>query len=63
MNNKNQNQDEQKTIFEKWENDEITILPPKKSKKEILKELRDPDTPESEKAKLLEMLYEGIDVK
>ena len=63
MNNKNQNQDEQKTIFEKWENDEITILPPKKSKKEILKELRDPNTPESEKAKLLEMLYEGIDVK
>ena len=63
MNNKNQNQDEQKTIFEKWENDEITIRPPKKSKKEILKELRDPDTPESEKAKLLEMLYEGIDVK
>ena len=63
MNNKNQNQDEQKTIFEKWENDEITILPPKKSKKEILKELRDPDTPEQEKAKLLEMLYEGIDVK
>ena len=63
MNNKNQNQDEQKTIFEKWENDEITILPPKKSKKEILKELRDPDTPESEKAKLLEMLYEGIDIK
>ena len=63
MNNKNQNQDEQKTIFEKWENDEITILPPKKSKKEILKELRDPNTPESEKAKLLEMLYEGIDIK
>ena len=63
MNNKNQNQDEQKTIFEKWENDEITILPPKKSKKEILKELRDPNTPEQEKAKLLEMLYEGIDVK
>ena len=63
MNNKKQNQDEQKTIFEKWENDEITILPPKKSKKEILKELRDPDTPEQEKAKLLEMLYEGIDVK
>ena len=63
MNNKNQNQDEKKTIFEKWENDEITILPPKKSKKEILKELRDPDTPEQEKAKLLEMLYEGIDVK
>ena len=63
MNNKNQNQDEQKTIFEKWENDEITILTPKKSKKEILKELRDPDTPEQEKAKLLEMLYEGIDVK
>ena len=63
MNNKNQNQDEQKTIFEKWENDKITILPPKKSKKEILKELRDPDTPEQEKAKLLEMLYEGIDIK
>ena len=63
MNNKNQNQDEQKTIFEKWENDEITILPPKKSKKEILKELRDPNTPEQEKAKLLEMLYEGIDIK
>lgn len=63
MNNKNQNQDEQKTIFEKWENDEITILPPKKSKKEILKELRDPNTPEQEKAKLMNMLYEGIDVK
>lgn len=63
MNNKNQNQDEEKTIFEKWENDEITILPPKKSKKEILKELRDPDTPEQEKAKLMNMLYEGIDVK
>ena len=63
MNNKNQNQDEQKTIFEKWKNDEITILPPKKSKKEILKELRDPNTPEQEKAKLLEMLYEGIDIK
>ena len=63
MNNKKQNQDEQKTIFEKWENDEITILPPKKSKKEILKELRDPNTPEQEKAKLMNMLYEGIDVK
>ena len=63
MNNKNQNQDEQKTIFEKWEEDEITILPPKKSKKEILKELRDPDTPEAEKDKLMNMLYDGIDVK
>ena len=63
MYNKSDKHEDQKTIFEKWEEDEITILPPKKSKKEILKELRDPDTPEAEKDKLMDMLYEGIDVK
>ena len=48
----------QKTIHEKWEDDGITILPPK----EIMKQLQDPNKSSEEKADLIEKLYEGIDI-
>ena len=35
----------------------------KLSKEEILERLRDPDLSSEEKAELMEMLYEGIDIK
>ena len=54
----------QKTIHEKWEEGGITILPPKKlTKKEIKEKLRDPNLSDDEKNELLELLWEGIDVK
>ena len=55
----------QKTIHEKWDEGGITILPPKEklSKEEIKEKLRDPNLPSDEKNELLELLYEGIEVK
>lgn len=56
----------QKTIHEKWEESEITILPPREkklTKKEIMRRLGDPNLPGEEIAKLIELLYEGIDIK
>lgn len=35
----------------------------KMSKKEIMKQLRDPKTSKAKKDKLMEQLYEGIDIK
>lgn len=55
----------QKTIHEKWEDDGITILPPKEeklTKKEIMKQLQDPNKSSEEKADLVEKLYGGIDI-
>lgn len=55
---------DQKTIHEKWEESEITILPPKKlTKKEIKEKLQDPSLSSDEKNELVELLYECIDVK
>ena len=55
---------DQKTIHEKWEEGGITILPPKKlTKKEIREKLRDPSLPDEERYKLMDLLWEGIDVK
>ena len=56
---------DQKTIHEKWDEGGITILPPKEklSKEEIKEKLRDPNLPSDEKNKLVEMLYEGIEIK
>ena len=54
----------QKTIHEKWEDGGITILPPKKlTKKQIKEKLRDPNLSSDEKNELLELLWEGIEVK
>ena len=55
---------EQKTIHEKWEDDEINITPPKKlSKKEIKPKLQDTNLTSEEKNELLEMLWDGIPVE
>ena len=55
----------QKTIHEKWDEGGITILPPKEklSKKEIKEKLQDPNLSSDEKNKLVEMLYEGIEIR
>ena len=56
---------EQKTIHEKWEDSEITILPPKEklTKAQIKEKLRDPNLPNEEKNELVEKLYEGIEIE
>ena len=51
------------TVFEKWERGGITVLPPKKGKKEILEKLKDPDVSETQKRELMNMLHEGIKEK
>ena len=55
----------QKTIHEKWDEGGITILSPKEklSQKEIKEKLQDPNLSSDEKNKLVEMLYEGIEIK
>ena len=55
----------QKSIEEKWEGSEISILPPKgkgEDKKEVKKLLANPSTSPEEKARLIEKLYENIDI-
>ena len=53
-----------KSIHEKWNDSEITILPPIEPTKEEIKEaLRDTDLSDDEKDKLLELLWEDLDVK
>ena len=63
MNNKDIKQEKSKAVIKRQSRDEFMVEQPKKSKKEILERLRDPSTSEQEKSELLEMLYEGIDVK
>ena len=54
----------QKTIHEKWEDGEISIIPKKKlSEKEIKEKLKDTTLTSEEKNELLEMLWEGIPVE
>ena len=56
--------DRQKTIYEKWEEGEISILPKEKpSKKQIMKRLRDTEAAKEEKMKLPEPLYEDTEIK
>ena len=57
--------EQKKTIQEKWEEGEITILPPKEklAKEEILEKLRNPTLPNDKKNELMDLLYEGIDIK
>ena len=55
---------DRKTIHEKWNDSEITILPPKELTREEIKEkLRDPNLSNDEKNNLLELLWKDISVK
>ena len=56
--------DNQKTIYEKWEESDINVLPRKKlGEREILLKLKSPDAEAEEKAQLIEILYENIETK